>query len=155
MTSGDYSILVGGRNNSTSGVCSSILGGSGNTATGDFSTIGGGQENIVSGQYSIIGGGRLNSSSGDYSSILGGMRAKIKSGDNGSTVLADGQDRDHFSKGEQTCSLDFASGVYLRLPSFTGTKNQNGNLGELKVSGDYLYIATGTNTWGRVQISSF
>ena len=70
-------------------------------------------------------------------------------------VLCDWQSRPHYSKGEDTCSLDFASGVYLRLPSFTGSKDQAGNLGELKVSGEYLYIATGQDTWGRIQISSF
>ena len=77
------------------------------------------------------------------------------SGHSGAAVLADGQDRNHFSKGAQTCSLDFASGVYLRLPTFAGANNQAGNPGELKVSGQFLYVATGTNTWGRVQILSF
>jgi hypothetical protein len=73
----------------------------------------------------------------------------------GAGVWADGQNRDHASKGEHTCSLDFASGVYLRLPSFTGSSSQTGNLGELKISGEFLYIATGANLWGRTAISTF
>lgn len=49
----------------------------------------------------------------------------------------------------------FVEPVRLQLLSFTGSKTQAGNLGELKVSGTYLYICTGTNTWGRTLISTF
>jgi len=43
----------------------------------------------------------------------------------------------------------------LRLPSFTGSSSQTGNLGELKISGQFLYVATGVNLWGRATISTF
>lgn len=152
-----YSTVVGGLRNDIFKNYGSIAGGQDNTISGDHSFIGAGRFNSGFGDYSVIVGGDKNliESNVDFGSILGGRRALINSNHNGATILTDGQDRDHISKGSHTCSLDFASGVYLRLPSFTGVKNQTGNLGELKVSGEYLYIATGQNTWGRIQISTF
>jgi len=152
-----YSTIVGGLRNDVFKNYGSIAGGQDNTISGDHSFIGAGRFNSGFGDYSVIVGGDKNliESNVDFGSILGGRRALINSNHNGATILTDGQDRDHISKGSHTCSLDFASGVYLRLPSFTGVKNQTGNLGELKVSGEYLYIATGQNTWGRIQISTF
>jgi len=169
----NYSSIIGGQDNFISGNHSSIGGGRFNTGLSNYCFIGGGDKNNIqiSGNQSFIGGGASNSIatgaystivgglnhtiSGEYCSILGGRQAKISFGHNGAAVLADGQVRDHFSKGAQTCSLDFANGVYLRLPTFAGIKTQTGNIGELKVSGQFLYIATGQDTWGRVQISSF
>lgn len=52
-------------------------------------------------------------------------------------------------------SGSFAGPVSLRLRNFTGSKTQSGNTGDLRVSGTYLYICTGTNTWGRTLISTF
>jgi hypothetical protein len=168
--SGDSSAIGGGSINFLTGVAATIAGGTGNQVTGNYSAIGGGLSNYISGEYSNIFGGRSNNVYNNYSSIIGGTgninsgqhsfigagsNVKIYNYHTGATVLADSQNRDHFSKGNHTCSLDFASGVYLRLPSFTGPKNQAGNTGELKVSGEYLYIATGQDTWGRIQILSF
>ncbi len=152
-----YSTIVGGLRNDIFKNYGSIAGGQDNTISGDHSFIGAGRFNSGFGDYSVIVGGDKNliESNVDFGSILGGRRALINSNHNGATILTDGQDRDHISKGSHTCSLDFASGVYLRLPSFTGIKNQTGNFGELKISGEYLYIATGQNTWGRIQISTF
>lgn len=50
---------------------------------------------------------------------------------------------------------EFMQPVKLRLNTFAGSKNQSGNVGDLRVSGTYLYICTGTNTWGRTLISTF
>jgi hypothetical protein len=85
--------------------------------------------------------------------IIGGYSGV--SNHNSAMILCDSQIRPHLSKGEHTCSLDFASGVYLRLPEFTGSSSQIGNIGELKVSGSGLYICTGINLWGRTFISTF
>jgi hypothetical protein len=147
--------ILGGSANIVSNDNSVIVGGYNNHITSSNSFIGGGYMNFITGDYSFIGGGLEHEISGDYSYIVGGRKAKIRDGDHGALVLADGENRDHFSRGEQSCSMDFAAGVYLRLPSFNGSKNQTGNFGELRVSGDYLYIATGQNTWGRTPISSF
>lgn len=49
----------------------------------------------------------------------------------------------------------FEGPVRLYLEQFSGSKNQAGQIGELKVSGSGLYICTGIDSWGRVFISSF
>jgi hypothetical protein len=131
--------LVAGQNSVASGIASIALG----------------QLNTASGDYSNVAGGINNTASGDYSSIAGGRRAKIPQAHSGAGVWADGQDRDHTSKGEHSCFLDFASGVYLRLPMFAGSSSQSGNIGELKISGSGLYICTGANSWGRTFILTF
>jgi hypothetical protein len=166
--------VAGGQSNSVTGNSfhSSIMGGLRNTGVGDYISINGGLRNFVSGSglsivggqdnrtvglYNFIGGGLLNTTSGDYSSIVGGRRAKIANTHSGAGVWADGQDRDHDSKGAHTCYLDFASGVYLRLPSFTGLSSQSGSLGQMAVSGTSLYVCTGTSSpfWGRIALSAF
>lgn len=161
---GGYNTLCGGYENESYGSFNIIGGGLGH-AVGKFvtqvaySAVLGGNKNKIFSDYSVIAGGTQNFISGDsdYSSIVGGRKANIATGHSGAGVWADGQDRDHNSKGAHTLSLDFASGVYLRLPQFTGSSNQNGNFGELKVSGSGLYVCTGTNGsgWGRIFLSTF
>jgi hypothetical protein len=178
ITKSSFSNIIGGGiNNLTETESCIILGGQSNLINGlnipnfvpDFgdgtsgymlgknyySLIINGYENKVHYNHATIINCISGTTSGEYSNIIGGRNVNIPSGHDGAMVLADGQDRERYSKGSQTCLLDFANGVYLRLPSFTGSKNQDGNLGELKVSGEYLYIATGQDTWGRVAISSF
>jgi hypothetical protein len=157
ISSGSFNSFIGaGFSNQVSGSGSSILGGSGNKTSGNYSSIVGGANHSSSGNYSFIGGGTGHRLTGDYSSIVGGRMAFV-SGHSGAGVWADGQDRNHTSKGNHTCSLDFASGVYLTLPKFTGLSSQSGNIGQLAVSGGFLYICTGTsaNFWGRIPISGF
>ena len=122
---------------------------------GDYSNVAGGSYNTVNGIASNVAGGFSNTASGQYSSIAGGRRAKIPQAHPGAGVWADGQDRDHTSKGEHSCFLDFASGVYLRLPRFNGFFSQAGNIGELKISGSFLYVCTGIDLWGRVAVTNF
>jgi hypothetical protein len=95
--------------------------------------------------------------SGVNSVAIGGQKIRIPLAHSGAIVLADSQNRDHISKGCHSLSLDFASGVYLRLPSFTGSSSQSGSLGQMAVSGTSLYVCTGTSSpfWGRVILSSF
>jgi hypothetical protein len=131
--------LTAGQNSKASGIASIALG----------------QSNTASGNYSNVAGGSSNIASGDYSSIAGGRRARIPQAHSGAGVWADGQNRDHTSKGEDSCFLDFASGVYLRLPRFNGFFSQAGNIGELKISGSYLYVCTGIDLWGRVAVTNF
>lgn len=169
----DYSAIVGGINNEASGTYSFIGGGVGQKNSGSNSVIVGGVSNRIgiSSSHCFIGGGSNNIISNAYSSILGGgdnsifasyanaigRKINILSGHLGATVISDGQERDHYSRGTNTLSLDFFNGVYLRLPQFTGLSSQTGNPGEMAVSGDYLYVCTGTagSGWGRIQLSSF
>ena len=118
LNSSTSHILGGFINNIENSIGSVILGGQNNTITGsDFSNIAGGLLNTIENNtsFSSIIGGEFNSiqSGSEYSSILGGRRVIISSGHDGATVLGDGQDRNHLSKGSQTCSLDFASGVFI------------------------------------------
>ena len=153
-----HNVIVGGASNNCTGNYQFIGGGlDNNIISGDNQVIVGGQFNTSSANFSFIGGGGEHFNSGEYSSILGGRKAKIPASHAGSTVIADGQNRDHFSRAANACTLDFAAGVYFTLPAFAGASNQTGKFGEMAVSGSGLYICTGTagSGWGRVFLSSF
>lgn len=155
ISNSSFSTVAGGSNNTAQGDYSNIAGGQLNETTNIFATIAGGQANTANGFACNIAGGIEHLVDGEYSSVAGGRRAIITDAHSGAAVWADGQNRDHDSRGAHTCSLDFANGVYLRLPTFAGSSSQAGNLGELKISGQFLYIATGTDSWGRTEISTF
>lgn len=72
ISSGKYSIIVGGQDNKSSGISSVVGGGSGNLASGDYSVVCAGSASISSNAYSTVCGGNNNLSSGDRSSIVGG-----------------------------------------------------------------------------------
>jgi hypothetical protein len=175
IISKDYSVIVGGVNNEISGQYGFIGGGRTNKIIGlsEASTIVGGRRNLIAQNSTngFIGGGTDNTVSGTYSSILAGQENKIyssysnaigrriiiNSGHLGATVISDGEERFHYSRGGHTLSLDFFNGVYFKLPQFTGLSSQTGNRGEMAMSGDYLYVCTGTagSGWGRIQLNSF
>jgi len=76
VASGNYSVIIGGSNNTASGTRSNIVGGSSNTASGTHSSVFGGLGNVVSAEYaSVIGGlygsaylyGQNTNSSGNFS----------------------------------------------------------------------------------------
>jgi hypothetical protein len=167
---GEFSVIVGGQGNICSGNAGFVGGGVLNEVKSDDSVIVGGENNKTFNTYAAILGGRYNVASGQYSTVLAGdgnqaladystvigRRAITRTGHLGATVISDGQERDHYSRGANTLSLDFFDGVYLRLPQFTGLSSQTGNRGEMAVSGDYLYVCTGSvSGWGRIQLSSF
>ena len=168
---GKTSVLVGGSNNLCSGLNSFIGGGENNEIKSINSIVVGGQQNKTFNNYALIVGGLGNIASGEYSTVLAGSdnqslsnysttigrRAIVDQSHIGSMVIADGQERDHYSKGAHTLSLDFFNGVYFKLPQFTGLSSQPGNRGEMAVSGDCLYVCTGVagSGWGRIQLSSF
>jgi len=156
ICSGNASFIGGGELNEVRSVNSIIVGGQQNKTFNTYATILGGLNNTASGQWSTVLAGENNQALASYSTTIG-RRSIITSGHLGSTVISDGQERDHYSRGAHTLSLDFFNGVYLRLPQFTGLSSQTGNLGEMAVSGDYLYLCTGTagSGWGRIQLNSF
>jgi hypothetical protein len=49
----------------------------------------------------------------------------------------------------------FSGPIRLTLARFSGSSSQTGQSGEARISGSGLYICTGTNSWGRVFLSSF
>jgi hypothetical protein len=69
---GSYSVIAGGRDNTSSGSYSNIVGGRCNTASGNYSNVVGGCCNIASGDCSSILGGKNNCASGWGSNITGG-----------------------------------------------------------------------------------
>lgn len=182
ISNSSYSVVVGGFGNGISSTGSPITSRSYNSIGGGWTnfiqglssnaTIAGGKDNEIydSRSCSIVGGEDNFIYSGNYSAILGGRDSILNSGSHysvaigrksiinhsGAAVFADGQDRNHNSKGQNTLSLDYSGGVYLRLPAFSGPSNQTGNSGELKLSGDYLYVCTGDlSGWGRIQLLNF
>ena len=152
---GDGSFIGGGGLNRVSGDSDVVVCGYDNQAVGVRSTVLNGLSNIASGDYSTVLAGDNSQVLADYSTTIG-RRSIIQSGHLGSTVIADGEERFHYSRGAHTLSLDFFNGVYFKLPQFTGLSSQTGNRGEMAMSGDYLYVCTGSvSGWGRIQLNSF
>jgi hypothetical protein len=155
ICSGNAGFVGGGARNEVKSINSVIVGGENNKTFNTYAAILGGRFNVASGQYSTVLAGDGNQALAGYSTVIG-RRAITRTGDLGATVISDGQERDHYSRGAHTLSLDFFNGVYLRLPQFTGLSSQTGNRGEMAVSGDFLYVCTGSvSGWGRIQLSSF
>jgi hypothetical protein len=87
VASGDYSAVVGGRNNTASGI-GSFIGGGGfdgtsaqaNTASGTTSVLCGGQSNTSSGTGSVVGGGVINVANTTGATVVGGYQNTANSG---------------------------------------------------------------------------
>jgi hypothetical protein len=153
---GGESVIVGGKNNETfftdfEAACF-IGGGQQNKVYGFAASIVGGFSNLCSGDTSFIGGGQSNQINGvEYASIVGGRRAIIASDHTGAGLWADGQDRDHNSKGAHTLSLDFANGVHIPTGGLyvTGDTSFNTrptvNNSEVALLGDYVTGSLDTN----------
>lgn len=73
VAAGSYSVIGGGRNNTSSGLGSTIGGGRDNISSSTQSTVGGGRDNVSSAFHSTVAGGRSNTSSSNYSTIGGGI----------------------------------------------------------------------------------
>ena len=76
---GEYSTILGGRNNKAVGNYSTISGGSGNQVSSSYGVIGGGNANKVQGNYLTIGGGQNNTLFGTNNAISGGNSNSIGS----------------------------------------------------------------------------
>ena len=85
VASGDYSIIVGGFQNTASAAESSVIGGIQNTASATYSSVIGGIQNTASGLYAVTTGGYLNVSSGQAAVALGGV-GNIASGGYATTI---------------------------------------------------------------------
>jgi len=124
--------LIYGSNNATVGGSNVILGGTYNTGSNGAFIAGGsyntamplgyicqnasiinGRFNTTSGADSFIAGGSYNSiTSNSSNAIILGSYASIIDHE-GAMILADSQNRNKFSSGPNTLTLDFASGVYV------------------------------------------
>ena len=86
VASGNYSVIVGGRNNKASGLHSSILSGIDNEASGSYSVNVSGAESKASGTYSSTLGGYQSNANSNYSTVIGGRKGTSR-GITGYTVF--------------------------------------------------------------------
>jgi hypothetical protein len=136
-TTGDQKIsgikIFGSNNNVTNSENSNILAGELNSIFNSYNSIiagginnklyaGSSSSSIINGvnnsinQHafnSVIIGGNNHTINAPVSTIVCGAEVTILNNHTGAAVLADGQSRPHYSKGEETCSLDFAGGVFI------------------------------------------
>jgi hypothetical protein len=159
---GNNSFIGHGQDNIiNAGPFSFIGNGMENNASGSFSFIGNGQYNKAYGDYSFVGGGSSNKVCANYGSILGGRCSTITANDIGSAILSDGQDRNHFSSGPHTLTLDFASGIFIKNKTILqklyvpSTSTSPGTSGQFVLDGDYFYFCKKDNTWIRTALSSW
>jgi hypothetical protein len=136
ITGDGYSFIGGGEANNIYTQFGTILGGENNVVSGVYSTVSAGNNNHIYGEYSFIAGGLGSRVSGDYASAIG-TRIKIQDSHSGALVLADGQNRDHFSNSEHSATLDFANGVYI-------------NTGDLRISAGDVSISGSLNATGDI-----
>jgi len=111
--SGNYSVIGGGINNVNNGYVSTIAGGLDNCIIGNYASILGGKNNEATGNYSIVAGGSGNKTFAENSAVLAGRCGRVFQAHHGATVLGDGEDRMHKSRGSNSLSLDFSNGVYM------------------------------------------
>jgi len=98
------------------GTLSSFRENNSNTASraGQAQTIGGGENNTVSGSYSTVVGGYNNQIINSISStIIAGQNGVIKN-QNGASLIADGDNRNHYADQSNALTIDFANGIYLK-----------------------------------------
>jgi len=86
---------------------------------GTAQIIGGGESNTITGVYSTIVGGYNNTINSNFSTILAGQNGIINNKP-GATIIADGENRNHYADSSNALSIDFRNGIYL--------KNSNSNL---------------------------
>jgi hypothetical protein len=98
------------------GTLSSFRENNSNTASraGGGQTIGGGENNTVSGSYSTVVGGYNNQIINSISStIIAGQNGVIKN-QHGASLIADGDNRNHYADQSNALTIDFANGIYLK-----------------------------------------
>ena len=154
---------------------SSIIGGVCNTITGNinginqdfnqFNSIYNGSGNLIfannaSGSYirhANIYGGFGNKISASHASILAGNSGSIIH--SGAVLITDGQFRTNkFSRGENTLTLDFASGVYISnglfsSPVLTGATTVNNFITQNINSGTYNTFNVNSGTYNTINVT--
>jgi len=111
-----------------------------------------GKDNLVSGNFSLILGGKNNSVLASNSTILAGSNTTINSAHSGAVVIADSINSQHVSYGPNTLTLDFISGVCIKLNTTISSPNSPGTSGQISFDNNYFYRHNGTN-WTRTAMS--
>jgi len=129
-------VIAGGCRNIIFGGCSSIIGGSNNLITNTICS------SIIAGSNSTI--------TARCATILGGRCTVVSH--TGAFVIADSTSRIKNSPGENTLTLDFASGIIFRSEHIPLTPTSNGYSGQIAYDSNYHYRHNGTN-WTRTAMS--
>ena len=151
----------------------------------NYSIINGGYTNTISTSRnsSILSVGYFNNiSNSPNASIIGGIRSNIVN-HSGAMILSDGQERDHYSSGINSLTLDFNSGIYFAQPNIYGNltfkspitasgifayggnvlrltnsipqkSSSPGETGQYAIDSNYLYIRI-NNKWKRTALAEF
>ncbi len=151
VASGDYTVILGGSDNTATGTASSILGGYDNTASGSFSVISGGfsNSNTTISSYSVIGGGLHNSVSDGGSTVGGGVDNSALA--QGSAIAGGGRNYTNQNYGSISGGFEDTINTSATYATISGGQRNKitaslGSIGGGKantVSGDYSTIAGG------------
>jgi len=117
VAAGDYSVIGGGQNNTSSGAAAVVDGGQNNTASGTAAAVGGGDNNIASGNFSAVPGGQSSTASAGWS-LAAGRRAKALH--EGSIVFGDARDQDKASTGNNQFIIGSSGGVAINTTPASG-----------------------------------
>jgi hypothetical protein len=151
VASGDFSTILGGRNNTASGELS-IVAGLNNTASGEYSSVLGGSSNVDSSQNGILLGGFRNSILASNASIFNGI-SNVNNGVN-STIISG--TNNIVTSGQNNIILNGQSNSTGATNTFIGAGssnvNQSRNSGIISGSNNNIggtgtnhFIATGKN----------
>ena len=117
VSSGDYSAIGGGQNNTASAAAAVVAGGQNNTASGTGAAVGGGDNNIASGNFSVVPGGQFSAASAGWT-LAAGRRAKALH--EGSIVFGDARDQDKASTGNNQFIIGSSGGVAINTTPASG-----------------------------------
>ena len=151
-----YNVVGGGVGNIAASNYSFVGGGSSNQSWRDYGLILGGSNNIVNASWGTILGGDSNAVSGEFG-LAWGRRAK--NAFRGASLLTDSTNSaDKYAVNNDTMTMTFANGVFIsgcRFHIHCGfnppqTQKSPGCPGAIEIGGQYLYICTGIDQWGRI-----
>jgi len=113
-----------------------------------------GKNNTVSGDYAIVLAGSNNSSRASNSTILAGNNVNIPSTHSGAVFIGDYKQTSRTSSGPNTLTLDFSSGVFIKLNTIITSSNSPGTSGQISFDSNYFYRHNGLN-WTRTALSTW
>lgn len=113
-----------------------------------------GNNNTVSGDYAIILAGKNNFARASHSAVLAGINIDIPSTHSGAVFIGDCKQTNRTSPGPNTLTLDFSSGVFIKLNTTITSPNSPGVSGQISFDSNYFYRHNGLN-WTRTAMSAW
>ena len=111
---GPFATVGGGKSNQANGWASTVGGGESNRAGSAYTTVAGGTGNQATGFAATVPGGNENEAHG-ANSFAAGLRARVRPGDDGTFVWADGIDQTFESTGENQFLVRAGGGVGINV----------------------------------------